>query len=121
MAACYRQERPGMDVLFSSLILAFAIPAWVPIIRNRQLWPKLRTPVITVTFSALLQLVFVNCVARGLFTLDYSLRFAAVGIPCSVLALVLRPKDTVTWRSRIGVILGSLLSLAMWLLLITLH
>ena len=112
-----------LDVAFSALILVSVIPAWVPIAWNHQLWPKLGRPVIAVTLSALVQLAFVNCVARGLFTLDYSLRFAAVGIPCSVLALVLgsKAKDSVGSRARVSVVVSSWLNLLIWLFLITLH
>ena len=110
-----------MYVLLSSLIVASAIPAWVPIIRDRKLWPKLRGPVSAITLSALLQLVFINGVTGGLFTLDYSLRFAAVGIPCGVLALALTHKESGPWHCRVGVAAGSSLSLVMWLFLITLH
>jgi hypothetical protein len=115
-------EGTKFTIALSALILAFAIPAWMPIVWNGQLWPKLRKPVIAATLSALVQLVFVTCVQTlGLFTLDYSLRFAAVGIPCSVLGLVLGSKDSVSSRARVSVAVSSWLTLLMWLFLITAH
>ena len=114
-------DEAEVGIVFSALTLVSVIPAWVPIVWNRQLWPKLRGPVIAVTLSALVQLVFVYCVTIGLFTLDYSLRFAAVGIPCGVLGLVLGSKGSVSRGARIAVVLSSSLILAMWLLQITLH
>jgi len=115
-------EETKFGILLSTLIVLFAIPAWVPIVGNRQLWPKLKRPLIAVTFSALVQLAFVNGVQTlRLFTLDYSLRFAAVGIPCSLLALVLVSKDSAGRSARIGVVVSSSLIFAMWLFLITAH
>jgi hypothetical protein len=110
-----------MEILFTLLVIIFATPAWVPIIRNRQLWPKLRQSLIALSLSGALQLVFVNGVALELFLLNYSLRFAAIGVPCSVLALVLCARSGVSSSARVGVVVSSWLSLAMWLLFITLH
>jgi len=107
------------------VILAMAIPAWVPIMRNHQLWPTLRGSVvlfaalILFTTSEILQLVFLGCVSAGLLTLDYSLTFAQFGIPCCVLALVL-PCVT-RMKNAVGVGFSSLLSLAAWLFFISLH
>jgi len=115
-------EETKLGILLSTLIVLFAIPVWAPIVWNRQRWLMLKGPLIAVTLSALVQLAFVNGVQTlGLFTLDYSLRFAAVGIPCSLLALALVSKDSVSRSARIGVIGSSLLIFAMWLFLITVH
>jgi hypothetical protein len=115
------KEEAKVGILFSALIVAFAIPAWVPIIWNRKLWPRFRTPVIAITVSALVQLAFVNCVQTiELCTLDYSLRFAAVGIPCIVLAIKFARNDPVR-SARTPFLVSSFLGLAMWLFLITAH
>jgi hypothetical protein len=116
-----KAEEIKFGILLSALILVFAIPAWVPIVWNRQRWPKLRRPLIATTLSALVQLAFVNCVQTGLFTLDYSLRFAAAGIPCSILALVLGSKSNASSRARGTVIVSSSLPLLVRLFLITVH
>ena len=110
-----------MEILFTLFIIIFAAPAWLPIIRNRQLWPKLMQPLIAFSVSGALQLVFVNGVAMKLFLLNYSLRFAAIGVPCGILALVLCARSGASSSARVGVVVSSWLSLAMWLFFITLH
>jgi hypothetical protein len=116
-------ERVKFDIVFSALILAFVIPAWVPIAWHPELWPKLKRPVGAVTLSALLQLVFINLVQIGPLTLDYSLWFAAVGGPCCVLALTLgvNVKSSVGSPAAFGIILASGLGFAMWFFMITAH
>lgn len=106
-----------MVAVLAALIFAFAIPAWVPVIRNHLLWPALRLPVVLFTISEILQFVFLGCVGTGLFTLEYSRKFAAIGIPCCVLSLVsgIRPAKSA------GVIVSSSLSLVGWLFFISLH
>jgi hypothetical protein len=107
-----------MAVLLSVLVVTCAIPAWLPIISKRQLSPGLCKAIIALTFSSLLQIIFVVCVGMRLLTFDHSLKFAAVGIPCCLLAFVLAFRET---RRTSGIILGAGLGLAMWLLFITLH
>jgi hypothetical protein len=110
-----------MGILLCALVCAFAIPAWIPAIKHGPLSARHRASVIVFTFAAAVQLLFVVLVSIGILTLDYSLRFATAGVPCCVLATVLAVTDDVKSPVSIGVMVSSLLGLAMWLLLITLH
>ena len=92
----------------------------MPIIWDRKLWSRFRVAAIAITLSGLVQIAFVNGLYRGLFLLDYSLRFAAAGIPCSVLGLSFALRGAAGWTSRL-VIVGCSLNLLMWLFFITLH
>ena len=78
-----------LDLLLSGVILAFAIPAWAQVVWKSAPRAKLWKPLSLVTLSLLEGLLFVNLITVGPFTLDYSLRFAAFGIPLSVLAIIL--------------------------------
>jgi len=71
--------------------------------------------------SSLIQLVFIACVGARLITLDYSLRFAAVGVPCVVIAIVFALSKEHELTMPRGALIGSSLGLAIWLLLITMH
>jgi hypothetical protein len=73
------------------------------------------------TFAAAVLLLFVVFVSAGFLTLDYSLRFAAAGVPGCILATVLAVTGGIKSPVSIGVIVSSLLDLMIWLFLITLH
>ena len=117
------KEETKSAIIFSAFVLAFALPAWVPIVRNHQLWSKLKKPVLAVTLSALLQLIFINLVGLGRLTLEYSLLFAALGSPCCVLALFLgvNAKSSVGSPAAYGIMLASALGFYVWFFLITAH
>jgi len=111
---------PKLDVILSVLILAFTIPAWAYAVGSKQSWSRLWKSVSLVTASLLVALLFVNLSTFGPLTLDWSLRFAALGGTLSILALTLVRE----WRigaAPVGVGISCGLSLAMWWFLITLH
>jgi hypothetical protein len=110
-----------MGILLVVLILALSIPAWLPVILRRRLSPALWRSSIAFTFSSLLHLVFAICVDKRLLTLDYSLKFAALGIPCCVMALVLARRGVIQTGEPRGVVVSSTLGLIMWLFFITVH
>jgi hypothetical protein len=111
----------ALTVIFGAVILAFTVPARLPIISKRQLSPALWRALIALTISSLLQMIFNVCVGTGLLLLENSLRFAAVGAPCCVMALVLAQNDPQKAREYYRVLLGAILGLFMWLFFITLH
>jgi len=85
-----------MAPVFAVVVLAIAFPAWMPLLWEHRWWPptnKLSSAFFAAlslfTVSEVLLLVFLYLVDRGLLTLDYSLKFAAIGIPCCMLAFVL--------------------------------
>ena len=109
-----------LDLFFTVLTLATAIPAWVQIVirtNNRQ---RLLLPVALVTGSVLTAVLFENLITFGSLTLDYSLRFAAAGIPMSVLGMILARKRYIGSQA-LGVQISLGASLFVWWLLITLH
>jgi hypothetical protein len=111
---------PKLDVILSVLIVWCIIPAWAFLVGSKQSWPKLWRPVSLVTASLFVALLFVNLITFGPLTLDWSLRFAALGATLSILALILVRE----WRigtAAIGVGISCGLSLVMWWFLISLH
>lgn len=98
-----------MGLIFIALVVAFSIPALFlsyKMIRcllaiEGQLWhlPPVR----------LLQIVFLIYVEKQTITLDYSSRFAALGVPCCILALVLKHKDITRQYKSGGIMLGAIL------------
>lgn len=73
------------------------------------------------TLSAILQLVFIAGIWARVITLDHSLRFATVGIPCSVIAIFLSLMKEKEFGIPRGASIGSVLGLMMWLFLVTVH
>src|SRR2546423_192704 len=110
-----------LAIIFTIAIWMFTIPVWRPIISGRQLPATYWTSIIALTFSSLLQIVFTICVGTDLIPLAYSLRFAVVGAPCCLIAIVLaiiKPAKAGESRQVIGC---AFLGLTMWLIFITLH
>jgi hypothetical protein len=105
-----------MAAIFVGAIFLFAIPAWLPVVLNPKSWLRVRSAVIAFTVSDILQLVFVIGVGVRLFPLDFSIRFAAVGAPFCIVAMVLGVAG-----GNVGVIVSGFLSLLGWLFFILLH
>ena len=115
-------EEMRSDLVFSAASFVCLIPAWLPTIWNRKVWPALKVPMIAVTVGVLTQLLFINLVTLGALTLDYSLKFAIVGIPCSGFPLLmLQFSDPRKRFASAGVVVSSLFTITFWLFLITLH
>ena len=110
-----------MEFFLILLVICANVPAWYSLIKKRQLPQRYRISVMFLTLSSLLQLVFIVCVGARLIPLDYSLRFAAVGIPCAVLAIGFALRKEQKLAMQRGASIGSSLELAIWLLLITIH
>ena len=109
-----------LTVIFAAAILTFTFLAWLPIVQRRGLSPPLWRALIALTFSSLLQMAFIICVGT-LFTLDYSLRFATVGLPCCVMSLVLARTDAAKAKAYRQIVLGASWGIAIWIVFITLH
>jgi hypothetical protein len=108
-----------VPILLTLLVCGFAVPTWWSAIRRGPLSDGLRRAVAALTLAAVIQLVFVAAVAQT--RLDYSLGFAAIGVPCCALAAVVALKDNPKSPVAIRIGVGSLLMTGMWLFLITLH
>jgi hypothetical protein len=109
-----------LDLIFSGVILACAIPAWAHVFRKKGLRAKPWKALFLVTLSLLEGLLFVNLITFGPFTLDYSLRFGFLGMTLSVLAIVFSRARHVGFPAT-GITISSGLSLVMWFFFITLH
>ena len=110
-----------MEFFLILLVTCANAPAWYPLIKKRQLPRSYRVAVMFLTLSSLLQLVFIVCVGARLIPLDYSLRFAAVGIPCAGLAIGFAFRKEQKLAMPRGASIGSSLGLVIWLFLITIH
>jgi hypothetical protein len=73
------------------------------------------------TVSSLLQIAFISLVHEDVLTLDYSLKFAALGVPFCVVALVLASRGKPSSDGPRRPVLEASLGLAMWMFLTTLH
>jgi hypothetical protein len=81
-----------------------------------------RTSVLSFALSSLLQIIFITLVDRRLLTLNYSLKFAGMGIPACIVAIVLARRGNQNGHALHGVmVISASLGLAMWVLLIMLH
>ena len=69
--------------------------------------------------SPTLQAIFVVSVARSVLTLDYSVRFAAFGVPACILAIILAMRGRGRWVT--GATITSSIGLLIWAILVTLH
>jgi hydrogenase/urease accessory protein HupE len=111
----------ALTVIFSIAIGMFTIPMWLPINSGRQLPTTYWAAVVALTFSSLLQIVFNVCVDTELIPLAYSLRFAAVGAPCCLIAMLLAIINSPKANESRRVIGCAIAGLTMWLIFTTLH
>jgi hypothetical protein len=66
-------------------------------------------------------MTFIFLVWKQVLTLDYSLKFAALGAPFCVLALLLVRREKQPNEGTRGPVLEASVGLVMWMLLITIH
>lgn len=71
--------------------------------------------------AVLLQLIFIVRVGSGTLTLDYSLRFAAGGIPCDIASLILAARTNRNDNRPQGLVISASIGLFIWLALVSLH
>jgi hypothetical protein len=111
----------ALTVIFSIAIGLFTIPVWEPITSGRRLSPIYWAAVIALTFSSSLQIVFNVCVDRELIPLAYSVKFAAVGAPCCLIAMLVAIINSAKANEFRLVIGCAIMGLTMWLIFTTLH
>jgi hypothetical protein len=103
-------------------IVFFTIFPLRPILGPRPIpWSSLG-PALCLTLSSLFQIAFIGLVATNVIRLEYSLKFAAFGIPIGAFSIVLawHRKQKGTQPPR-GTVVCSILGLIMWTFLITAH
>lgn len=110
-----------MELLLLALVAESCIPAGVSLIRIRRLSVDLGLSTAAWLISVILQAVFIVRVGNGAFPLTYSLEFAAAGIPCVVISLILAAKSYQHNSKPHGLVISAFVSLSIWLILITLH
>jgi hypothetical protein len=108
-----------MAQVFLILIVASLVPVSIALFRRGQLSSQLWKATGAVVFSACLQVVFVIFVDKNLLPLAYSFRFAVVGIPACLLAIIFATRTH--GKGRAGATISSSIGLVIWAILITLH
>jgi len=114
-------DAAGVPIVLSICVLLFTARAWKPIILRRPISKASLSPALSLTVSSLLQMTFIFLVWKQVLTLDNSLKFAALGAPFCVLALVAARRGKQSKEEPRGPVLEASLGLAMWMLLITIH
>jgi hypothetical protein len=76
---------------------------------------------ISFTISSLLQLTFNVCLDKHLILLDSSLKFAVVGGPFGLIALLLAITKSMKAEGSKELTVGASLGLVMWYIFVTLH
>ena len=109
-----------LDVFLTVVTLSCAIPAWLQMILQKGDWQKLLIPVSLLTASLFVAVIFENLITFGPLTLDYSLRFAALGIPLGIFGIVFALRQNVC-RDAPWIWISSGASLVVWGLLVTMH
>ena len=115
---------PTLDPVAEGLgicVLLFTVPAWHSVfVRTSNSSASLK-PAVLLSLSSILQLVFIVLVGRELLLLEDSVKFAALGIPMCVWALVSASRKKLGARAPRSTVYCVVSGLIMWLFLITLH
>jgi hypothetical protein len=107
-----------ITAILIALVAASAVPACVPLLRHLPVSSKYWNVAAIFSVSLFLQAALIVCVAKQFLTLDYSVKFAMIGVPCCVLALVVAKKGRDYTH---GAIFSPSIGLVIWLILIMLH
>ena len=70
-----------MTILLIIAAVLFGLPAWLPLMSGHEVSAELRQSSLLFAGDTLLAILFIILVGEGVFTIDYSVRFAAAGIP----------------------------------------
>lgn len=111
----------GLTVVLIVCVALFTLFTWLSILLRRPMFWALFTPTLFLTLSSVLQVTFIVLVSRNVLPLHYSLKFAALGIPLCILALVLVNRRKAGVDLPWGVAICVSLGLVMWLFLTTVH
>jgi len=111
-----------VGLLLGVVILIFTAIAWRGNLRGRQASMVSLAPVLLLTLSSLVQVIFIVLVQKNILTLEHSFKFAILGLPICALALVLasRRKRAAT-DSKDRTVACVIAGLTVWIFLITLH
>ena len=110
-----------MTGILMAAIIVFALPAWIPFVRGKYSAKLLQCAFFLVFLNQVLQFFFVAAVGTNLIPLNYSGRFALVGITLCAAAVIL---GFMGWKRQLlgmGSILSAALSVFVWLFLVSAH
>lgn len=111
------------DIVMAQLLLlsiaASLVPICISLFRPDRLSGQFWKAISAVAFSACLQAIFIVSIARNVLTLDYSFRFAILGISACIVAIVLAKRAHGDWGP--GATISASIGLVVWAFLITLH
>lgn len=110
-----------MELLLILLITGSSLPALMSLAAVRKFSRDLGLSIAFWLVAVLLQLIFIVRAGRGTLTLDYSLRFAAGGIPCEIASLVLAARSNRLNVRPLGLVISASLGIFIWLILVSLH
>lgn len=111
-----------MGIILGIIVLGFTVPVWWPTLLGRRIsWPSFK-PVLLLTVSSVIQEAFIILVVTGVLTLDYSFRFALLGLPMCTWSFVTARRTKRTNKDvPNGTVVCTVLGLLMWIFLVTLH
>lgn len=110
-----------MTGILLAAIIVFGLPAWIPFVRGKYSAKLLQSAFFLIFLSQVLQSFFVAAVGTNLIPLYDSARFAAAGVPLCIVAGIL---GFVGWMRQLhgmGCILAGILSVFIWLFLVSIH
>jgi hypothetical protein len=110
-----------MELLLILLVAGSSLPAWMSLTAIRKLSADFGLSIACWLVAVLLQLIFIVRVGSGTLTLDYSLRFAAGGIPCDIASLILAARTNRNDNRPQGLVISASIGLFIWLALVSLH
>jgi hypothetical protein len=111
----------GLAVVLIAYVVCSTLFTWQPIFLRRRTSRASFRPILFLTLSSVLQVTFIVLVGRDVLPLDYSLRFAALGVPFCILALVLASRSKGASDLPRGTATCISLGLVMWIFLTTVH
>lgn len=108
-----------LDVILCAVIVASSAPLWRAQISDGKKGVPIAFMLVLV--SAALQLMFANLISIGHLQVLYSAAFAAIGVPCCIVALILALRDTENLKRSDPVVISAIIELAIWLVFVSLH
>jgi hypothetical protein len=109
--------------IFALFIIALTISAWWPVTFGHKRPVGSWLPCIAITVSSCMQFLFIVCLYRNLVLLDSSMRFARIGAPFCLIALLLAVGSRSLRADGRGgrIIVSAFLGLTIWGFFLTAH
>lgn len=111
----------SVSVVLCACVFLFTVLAWYPILVGTPNSSATLRPAILLSLSSIVQLTFIVLVGRQLLLLEYSIKFAALGLPLCIWALVSAIRKKLAAPVLCVTLYCVIAGLVMWLFLITVH